>query len=736
MEHIDPLFLNLAIILAIASVTTMLFKYLHQPTVIGYVIAGLITTLIPTKLDKHTIEVWGEIGVVFLLFALGLEFRFKKLKKVGGSGSITALTEALIMMTTGVIVGHFMGMNFISSLFLGGMLSISSTSVIIKTFEELKAKNKNFAQVVFGVLIVEDMVAILLLVLLSSIATVGYFDSTTLFAELLKLLIFLIITFTAGIFIIPTIFRKISKWFNNETLLITTIGLCLMAVMGSVKFGFSPALGAFVMGAIIAETDESEKIHTLISPIRDLFAAVFFISVGMLVEPSVITEHPFQILLLTLLVLVVKPLSAIVGILFSGRTVKMAMMSGMTLSQIGEFSFIIAALGLSLGVIDKTLYPIIVMVSIITTFTTPIYVRNSEKLYNRLNNIIPHSWKLVINNYGTGRYTLDNESEWKVLLRTYILSVAIYGGWMSVVVLFSFSFIAPLSIEYLGDSWWVRLSIVIITLVMLSPFAYWMLTKRNAKRSYGRLWRNRKYARAPLLMLVFTRYFIAATFVGVVLAKFYTLHMLFLIPSIVVICGIYIISTRLKNHYTAIETHFLRNLDKTSRKSGIAIPKKIADDIHMEYFNIDIGSLLVGMSISDVHHKYKTGAQIVSISSSECRQDLPGNTEVFSAGDKVLVVGDDGQIQAFKLVTEGVKSKSTNCPQAYNLDLYQFTISTTSKLCGCRAHTSQLRNDFQVLLVGIDCKIDGFKRPNPKNYLEEGDTVWLVGDKETVKKLV
>ena len=736
MEQIDPLFLNLAIILAIASVTTMLFKYLRQPTVLGYVLAGLITTLIPTKLDKHTIEIWGEIGVVFLLFALGLEFSFKKLKKVGGSGSLTALTEALIMMTTGVVVGHLIGMDFISSLFLGGMLSISSTSIIIKTFDELKVKNRSFAQVVFGVLIVEDLVAILLLVLLSSIATVGYFDSWTLFIELLRLLVFLLITFTAGIFIIPTIFRKISKYFNNETLLITTIGLCLIAVMGSVEFGFSPALGAFVMGAIIAETDESEKIHTLIHPIRDLFAAVFFISVGMLVEPSVIVEHPLQILLLTMLVLIIKPISAIVGVLFSGRTSRVAVMSGMTLSQIGEFSFIIAALGLTLGVIDETLYPIIVMVSIITTFTTPIYVKNSERVYNALYKLIPTSWHLVVKYYGTGRSTLDNESEWKGLLRAYLLSIAIYSGWMSVVVLFSFNVIAPMSIEYFGSSWWVKLAVVTITLVLLAPFAYWMLTKRSAKSSFKRLWADRRYARAPLLMLVFIRYIIAATFVGVVLAKFYTLHLLFLIPTIALVCGIYIISTRLKNHYDIIEGHFLRNLDKTSRKSGISIPQKIADDIHMEYFNVDIGSLIVGLSIKDIHRKYSTGAQVVSISQAGCRKDLPDNKEVFNAGDKVLVVGDDTQIQAFKQIIDGVKPQPTSCPYAYDLDLYQFTLSASSKLCGCRAHTSQIRDDFKVLLIGVDCRVDGFKRPNAKTLLEVGDTVWLVGEKEMIKKLV
>ncbi|MEG1635229.1 MAG: cation:proton antiporter, partial [Rikenellaceae bacterium] len=594
MQQINPLFMNLALILVIASIITLIFKYLRQPVVLGYVVAGLLTTLLPFELDKETITLWGEIGVAFLLFALGLEFSFKKLKNVGGAGSITALTELLIMMTVGVLAGKMIGMNFTSSLFLGGMISISSTSIIIKTFDALNVKNRSFAQVVFGVLIIEDLVAIMLLVLLSSVAVSRHFSSGDLIAQVVKLLIFLIILFTSGIFIIPSFLRSVKKYINDETLLIVSVGLCFGAVVASVYSGFSPALGAFMMGAILAETDQQEKIHTLIQPLRDLFAAVFFISVGMLVEPSVIMDHPFQVLIVTALVLFIKPIAATIGVLFTGRTVKQSMQSGMCLGQIGEFSFIIASLGLSLGVLDDSLYPMIVVVSIITTFITPIYVKNADKVYDKLFTMLPSPWRTVLQHYGTGRLTLNRENEWHKLLRAYVIRILVSSGWMIIVMLVSFNIIYPLFKEYVGDQWWVTLIMCLLTLASLSPFIYALIVKRTSSVAFRKLWNDRKYARAPLLMLVFIRYVIAGGFIGVAIGSYYVMQLAFLLPTIVIIGGIVVMSRNLRKHYQSIEHHFLKNLDKTSLHSGIAIPSELTNNIHMEYFDIPVDSELVG----------------------------------------------------------------------------------------------------------------------------------------------
>lgn len=735
MEHINPLFFNLALILVVASITTVIFKYLRQPVVLGYVVAGLLTALLPFDLDKETITLWGEIGVIFLLFALGLEFSFKKLKKVGGAGSITALTELLVMMTVGVFVGKMIGMNFTSSLFLGGMISISSTSVIVKTFDALKVKNRNFAQVVFGVLVIEDLIAILLLVLLSSVAVSKNFSSLDLVGEVAKLLIFLMILFTSGIFIIPSLFRKLKKYINDETLLVVSVGLCFVSVVASVYGGFSPALGAFMMGAILAETDQQEKIDTLIQPLRDLFMAVFFISVGMLVEPSVIVDHPLSVLLITVLVLVIKPIAATIGVLFTGRTVKQSMQSGMCLGQIGEFSYIIAALGLSLGVLDDSLYPMIVVVSIITTFVTPLFVRKSGDIYDKLYSIVPDRWKTVLLHYGTGRSTLNRENEWHNLLRAYVVRLLISSGWMIIVLLVSFKLLYPFSIEYIGDWWWVKLLMCFVTLAALSPFVYGLLVRRTANQSFRKLWSDRKYARAPLLMLIFIRYIIAGGFIGVAVGSYYSLQLVLLVPTVVLVGGIVIMSRNLRKHYQSIERHFLKNLDKTSRHSGIAIPSELTNNIHMEYLDVAVDSEVVGKSISDIHHIYKTGAQVVSVLHNHCREDLPDNQIVFHGGDRILIIGDDLQIQAFKAVIETSSIPPQSCPANYSLDLYQITLSKSSVLCGERANTSQLRNKFSFLLVGYDREYDGFNRPDPSVELCCGDTLWVVGEKKTIKKL-
>lgn len=735
MEHINPLFLNLALILVVASITTFIFKYLRQPVVLGYVVAGLLTALLPFNLDKATITLWGEIGVIFLLFALGLEFSFKKLRKVGGAGSITALTELLVMMTIGILAGKMIGMNFTSSLFLGGMISISSTSIIIKTFDALKVKNRNFAQVVFGVLVIEDLVAILLLVLLSSVAVSRHFDSGDLLVEVVKLLIFLVILFTSGIFVIPSLFRKLKQYLNDETLLIVSVGLCFGGVVASVYSGFSPALGAFMMGAILAETDQQERINTLILPLRDLFAAVFFISVGMLVEPSVILDHPLSVLLITLLVLFIKPLAATIGVLFTGRTVKQSIESGMCLGQIGEFSYIIASLGLSLGVLDDSLYPMIVVVSIITTFATPVFVKQSSNVYDKLYSIVPNQWKPVFQHYGTGRSTLNRESEWRNLLRAYVVRLLVSSGWMLIVILVSLKLLHPLAQKYLGDGWWVTLLMCFVTLAALSPFVYVLVVRRTASQSFRKLWNDRKYARAPLLMLVFIRFIIAGGFIGVAVGSYYSFQLAFLIPTIVLIGGIVVMSQNLRRHYQSIERHFLKNLDKTSRHSGIAIPNELTNNIHMEYLDVSVDSWVVGKSISEIHHKYKTGAQVVSIVHNHCREDLPDNMNLFYGGDRILIIGDDLQIQAFKAVIETSSTPPQSCPVNYSLDLYQITLSPSSVLCGERAHTSQLRNKYFFLLVGYDREYVGFQRPNPRVELREGDTLWVVGEKETVKKL-
>lgn len=737
--HIDPIFLNLSLILVVAGVTTLIFKYLKQPLVLGYIVAGFLTgphfVFFPTVLDSQTITVWGEIGVIFLLFALGLEFSIKKIKKVGGTGATTAVTEALIMMSVGLIAGRLMGWSTMNSLFLGGMLSISSTSIIVKAFDDLKLKNRRFSQIVIGVLVFEDLVAILLLVLLSTIAVSKQFDGTEMLLEMGKLLMFLVLWFTAGIYVIPTMLRKLKRFMNDETLLIVSVGLCLGMVVVAAKSGFSPALGAFLMGTIMAETDESESIHRLITPLRNLFAAVFFISVGMLVDPVILVKYMFPIAIITLIVLFIKPLSATFGIMLSGHTMKQSMQAGFCLSQIGEFSFIIATLGLSLKVIDAYLYPVIVSVSIITIFATPYLMKLAEPLYDRIYKLAPAGWRIVIQEYGTGSRTLNRDSDWRLLLRSYLSRMLIYSGWLVAVIVLSFNIIIPFANKTFENTELIELLGTIFTLMLMSPFLYALMIKRISRDMFDRLWMDRKYARGPLLTLRLARFIIGALFIGFVLGHYFTLKLAILIPAIVGIVVIISMSRRLKSYYFNMEQQFLSNLDKTSKRSGIAIPGRLSNDIHMEYVDVMVYSGISGMSIRDTHRKYHTGAQVICIQRRDKRIDLPQNTEVLQAGDRLLIVGTDQQIQDFRNNTESPADWSHAVSHDSELDLYQVTISEESPLCGEQAHVSELRNKYEFLLIGYERGMDGFKRPRTEVILAAGDTLWLVGAKRNLNNI-
>ena len=378
MSQIPSLISDLAVILISAGLVTLLFKKLKQPVVLGYIVAGILAgpaiKEIPTVTDVESIRIWADIGVVFLLFALGLDFSFKKLMKVGG-------TAVIGVMSFGYITGLSLGWGHMNSLFLGGMLSMSSTTIIFKAFDDMGLRNQRFAGVVFGILVVEDLFAVLLMVLLSTLAVSKHVEGMELLDSVIKLGVFLLFCFVVGIYLIPSFLKRARTFLNDETLLIVSIGLCLGMVMIATKAGFSSALGAFVMGSILAETIDAEHIEHIVKPVKDLFGAIFFVSVGMLIDPVLLWEYKIPILILTLVVMVGQILFATFGVLLSGQTVKVAIQSGFSLAQIGEFAFIIASLGLTLKVTDNFLYPIVVAVSVITTFFTPYMIRMAEPAY-------------------------------------------------------------------------------------------------------------------------------------------------------------------------------------------------------------------------------------------------------------------------------------------------------------------------------------------------------------------
>ena len=414
MSQIPSLISDLAVILISAGLVTLLFKWLKQPVVLGYIVAGILAgpsiTQIPTVTNIESIRIWADIGVIFLLFALGLDFSFKKLMKVGGTAVIGAITIVIGMMTLGYTTGLSLGWGHMNSLFLGGMLSMSSTTIIFKAFDDMGLRNQRFAGVVFGILVVEDLFAVLLMVLLSTLAVSKHVEGMELLNSVIKLGVFLLFCFVIGIYLIPSFLKKARTFLNDETLLIVSLGLCLGMVIIATKAGFSSALGAFVMGSILAETIDAEHIEHIIKPVKDLFGAIFFVSVGMLIDPALLWEYKIPILILTLVVMTGQILFASFGVLLSGQPVKIAIQSGFSLAQIGEFAFIIASLGLSLGVTDNFLYPIVVAVSVVTTFFTPYMIRMAEPACRVADRIIPKSWMKFLERYSSGSMILAMEN--------------------------------------------------------------------------------------------------------------------------------------------------------------------------------------------------------------------------------------------------------------------------------------------------------------------------------------
>jgi CPA2 family monovalent cation:H+ antiporter-2 len=382
-----------------AAVVSLLFKFLKQPVVLGYIVAGVLVgphLFGQTLVNADNVKAWGDIGVLFVLFCIGLEFRLKNLISSGKVAAIGSLTIILGMMVLGYLVGWDADFDMVNSLFLAGMLCMSSTTIVMKAIDEAGMKKERFVKGATSILIVEDVVAVVLMVLLSSIAIRHQFEGAELAGKVVDLAITLVGWFVFGILIIPTLIRKIKKHLNDETLIILALGLCLGMVLTAEEAGFSSALGAFVMGSILAETVESHRIEKLMTPLKNVFAAIFFISVGMLINPSSLVEYWYSILWVSLVVIIGMILFGTLGCWWGGQTMRDSMLTSFSFVQIGEFSFIIASLGTSLGVLDSRIYPIIVASSVVTTFLTPYIMKAALPCYNYLYNHASESFRTKI----------------------------------------------------------------------------------------------------------------------------------------------------------------------------------------------------------------------------------------------------------------------------------------------------------------------------------------------------
>lgn len=741
MSHLAKLIEDLALILAIAGIITLLFKKLKQPVVLGYILAGLLVgpnfTWLPSVSDREGVQVWADIGVIFLLFSLGLEFSFKKLVKVGGTAGIAGIFEISCMIGLGYLAGRMLGWPTMDCIFLGGIIAISSTTIIIRAFDELGVKTQKFAGIVLGILVIEDLVAVLLMVLLSTIAVSQTFAGSEMLQSILKLLFFLCLWFISGIFLLPTFFKWVKRLINEETLLVISLGLCLLMVVVATYTGFSAPLGAFIMGSILAETTQAEKIEHLIKPVRDLFGAVFFVSVGLLIEPPMLVKYALPVGLLTLIVIVGKTVSVTIGALLSGQPLKQALQAGMSLSQIGEFSFIIASLGLSLNVTSKYLYPIAVGVSVITAFTTPYMIRLAAPLYRWLDKKLPLKWRTALNQYSTGAQTIQVESDWKVVLRSYLSVMLVNSVIVIAMILLSSKFLLPVISGYMASGISAAFITCFITLIGIAPFLWALAIRRIHSFAYANLWLDKKYNHGPLVLLEVIRNLLLVVLVGFLVDRLFSTMVAVLVILPVIVIVLLIFSRRLQSFYSRIERRFLSNLHDRENTAAQGSHDLSPWDAHLAYFTIPPESPVIGQTLMQLSWREQYGVNVASIERGKRTIYAPTRTEMIYPHDKIAVIGTDVQLEKFRAVAESETVQEDGMIAREDITLNKLIIDEhTTELRGKTIRASGIREMVNGLVVGIERDGERILNPDSTTIFEWDDVVWIVGDRKQLQKLV
>lgn len=651
---------DLALILIVAGVTTIVFKKLRQPLVLGYLVAGfLVSPHMPytmSVVDEANIHSWAEIGVMFTLFSLGLDFSFKKILKMGASPAISAAIIIFCMMALGISVGHAFGWAKMDCIFLGGMLAMSSTTIIYKAFDDLGLRQQQFAGRVMSVLILEDILAIVMMVMLSAMAT-GHANGGTMLTSAMKIVFFLVLWLVVGIYAIPMLLRSVRKLVNNETMLIVALGLCCAMAVFSTEVGFSEAFGAFIMGSILAETVEADRIVKLVEPVKNLFGAIFFVSVGMLVDPHVIVQYALPIVVLVLTIVLGQAVFGTLAFMLAGESLKSAMKCGFSMSQIGEFSFIIASMGLGLGVIGKFLYPVVVAVSVITTFLTPYMIKLANPVYCRLEKHLPDKLIHWLNSMQMSHPHTTQRNKWKRLLYQMSLNTIVYGILSAAVIAVMFTFVLPVVRRLLPGwdlHWYANAITGIATIVLIAPFLRAMVMKKNHSDEFKRLWVESNFNRPPLVFTIVVRFIVALMFV------FYIINYLTRFTNALMICmgtavvGLIMYSRLAKTRSIKMERQFMLNLRSRDIQAQVQGTKRplyaghlLDRDIHIGHFELPEDSLWAGKKLSNLQMRNRFGVHVSSILRGAHRINIPNGETVLFPGDQLQVIGNDDQLKLF-----------------------------------------------------------------------------------------
>lgn len=740
MHHLPPMILDLAMILAAAAVSTIIFSRLKQPIVLGYLIAGFAVgphfPLWPTVIDTEGVKLWAEIGVIFLLFGLGLEFSFKKLAKVGKSAFIAATFEIVTMSAAGYLFGRALGWTAMDSIFLGAILSMSSTTIIIRAFDEAGLKGRAFASLVFGILIVEDLMAILLMVVLSAISVPGSFSASNLAFLSGRLVFFLLIWFLVGIYVVPSALKKVRSHLSNEIMLLVSIALCFLMVVLATKTDFSAALGAFVMGSILAETDEGERIEHLLSSVKDLFAAVFFVSVGMMIDPAILREHFLVVLLITVLTVVGKLVGSGFGAILSGRSLRHSTQAGMSLAQIGEFSFIIATLGVSLKVVSDFLYPIVIAVSAVTTFTTPYMIRSSDRIYAWIEGRLPQTMLDRLSAYERAMMAPGRESALKLLGRTYGLLIALNLVVALAIGLGSAKFALPAVLAALGDSPWARALTCIATLVACSPFLFAVVLKSPQTISAEGAQSVQRLRGLQFGVIVF-RTIVGLVLVEVIVNQFARTRVVPLVLLVSTPALIFLFRRYIERFYSAVEVRFLRNLNarEASEAGGQApLPELAPWNANLMQLVVPANSRVAGLSLEESHFRTESGATVAMIDRGKKRIFAPNRSVRLLPGDELFLIGTEEQLIAAQKVVE--REEAAELPghdESYSLESVLFGDGSPYQNKSIRE--VGLSEDFGALIVGIERGGTRILNPESSEVIRPGDVIWVFGHRSKLKEL-
>ena len=752
MNELPSLVTDLALILILAGLTTLLCKKLKQPLVLGYILAGFlcgpVVDFLPTIADQENIKLWSEIGVIFLMFAVGLEFSIHKLVKVGLAGILASLFEVVGMMTLGVGLGHILGWSTMNSIFLGGMLAISSTMIAIKALEDSGLKGHKFAGYAIGTLIIEDIVAIFLMIILTTLSQSQGISGMSLLMTIGQLLFYLALWLILGIYLLPTFLNKVRDLLNDEMLLVISLGICFGMVWIASALGFSSALGAFLAGSILAGTVHVERIEHLVAPCRDLFGAVFFVSVGLLVVPETLAAYIVPIVLITLVTIVGKIIFLTLGMMAAGKDIATSISAAFCLTQIGEFSYIIASLGTTLGVTSDFLYPVIVAVSVVTSFTTPVMIRYAEPFAAWLARIMPKGLRDGWEKYGNN----DDDSalqdgDWLAFGKSYLVSLLLN----TIISLGIFMLGTSLLLDLVSQWSWGKAAVCLVVELAILPFVGQLLVFRNSYMTA--LWLRGIKNRLPLLVLMVVRVLLAMWLLCLPMYWLLKFHPVWLLLSCCALTLLLFKFNKFTSMYLRIEARFLANFNERKlHEQGDDLHQSLNEQLLVQAFRCPAEGGAVGRSLQQLDWGRLYQLKAIKILRGRKHINIPEGGEQLKANDRLWLLGEAKDLENFTFYCQesgllevlekpavtlkdfiAGQSDATVGEQIYCCAV---KMAEAPRYVGKNLRDSSMRQDWGCFLLGLERSLLPIINPGPDIVLEAGDLVWVIGSKRMGECLV